>query len=124
VPCGDRHVALTRGSLLRLAQVCDRLGDQATTDQLAAMAANRRGYDQDHQELMRATTVHFLEWLEPRWRSTPVSRGEMIRSMVNLQDQGLLDEMFNPTPGGWQTIDEIKDEQRPRPRSVPDQPDH
>jgi hypothetical protein len=118
MPRGQEHVALSRGTLLRLAAICDRMGDQADPAQLAAMAANRPGYDEGTRAIMTAATEHFLQWLEIRWRDTPVSRGEMIRSMVNMQDEGLLDEWFNPTPDGWRTVDEIKGEQRPRPRPV------
>jgi hypothetical protein len=122
MPCGEEHHALSRGALLRLAQVCDRMGDQADPAQLAAMAANRPGYDEDMRKLMTAIIEHFLEWLEPRWRATPVTRGEAIRSMVSLQDQGMLDEWFNPTVEGWQMVDHLKGEQRPRPRPVEDDP--
>lgn len=118
----EKFPALTRGALLRLASVCDRLGDQADPSQIAAMAANRPRQPQDAQTVLRAVMEHFLEWLEPRWRGTPVSRGEMIRSMVRMQDEGLLDGMFNPTPEGWQQVDEIRGGQRPRPRPAPDTP--
>jgi hypothetical protein len=86
------------------------------------MAANRPRYTQEEQRVLRAVMEHFLEWLETRWRATPVSRGDMIRSMVSMQDQGLLDELFNPTPEGWRQVDEIRGEQRPRPRPAPDPP--
>jgi hypothetical protein len=97
----DPQIRLTRENLMGLAATCDRLGDQASPEQIAAMAANMPGASEEARTLLRVTTLHFLEWLEVLWRETPTSRGEMIRSMIDLQDRGVLDESFNPTPEGW-----------------------
>jgi len=92
----------TSQTILALAEVADRLGPDASSEEITAAAiAQDDRLTPEHEEVLQYLMVEWLEALgDPSQHPRPelrTTRGEHLRTMVRLREEGLLDGRFEPT---------------------------